>query len=112
MSEKKGARFPIHESDILKSSKLFDTAMKPEWAAARTDPRIVDLTNEKPEVFTVYIHWLYLKTLPTVDTENFETSREYTHSLANVTSWAKKSWMLASRTQRWLRSQMLGKITR
>jgi hypothetical protein len=55
--------FPVLESVVCKSSKFFDNAMKSEWAATRTDPRTMDLTGEKPEVFTVYIHFLLQNTL-------------------------------------------------
>jgi hypothetical protein len=62
-------RFPVYESIIRKSSKFFDNAMKPEWAAARTHPRTFDLTAEDPKLFKNYLHWLYLRTLATVLTE-------------------------------------------
>ncbi|KAJ4365564.1 hypothetical protein N0V83_008184 [Neocucurbitaria cava] len=59
-------KFPVHEALLRKSSLFFDNAMKPEWAASKLDPRDVDLTDEDPEVFKVYLHWLYMRTLPTV----------------------------------------------
>jgi hypothetical protein len=52
--------------------------MKPEWAKARTDPRTVDLSDEVAEVFTVYLHWLYFKTIPTIDTERADIFPDYT----------------------------------
>jgi len=63
-----GIAYPVLESVIRKSSKFFDNAMKPEWASARPDPRVVDLSDEEPEVFGIYIHWLYFRTFPTVTT--------------------------------------------
>lgn len=65
-----GTSFVVHEAVIRKSSQFFDKAMKPEWASSRSDPRCVDLSDEKPEVFKVYLHWLYFKTMPTVAVEN------------------------------------------
>jgi hypothetical protein len=51
-------RFPVHEAIARRSSKLFGNALKPEWAAARPDPRVVDLSDESPEIFYIYLHWL------------------------------------------------------
>jgi hypothetical protein len=64
-----GIQYPIHESVVCKTSTFFDNAMKPEWASARPDPRRVDLSDEEPDIFSIYIHWLYFKTIPSVVTE-------------------------------------------
>ncbi|KAH7095011.1 hypothetical protein FB567DRAFT_586350 [Paraphoma chrysanthemicola] len=61
-------RYPVHEDVIRKSSKFFDNAMKPEWANARPNPREVDLSDEEPKIFQIYLHCMYFKTLPSVHT--------------------------------------------
>jgi hypothetical protein len=58
--------FPVHESLIRKSSKFFDNIMQPQEASLRSFPRIINLTNQDPDIFKIYLHWLYCKTLPTV----------------------------------------------
>jgi len=70
-------RYSVIESAIRKSSKFFDNAMKPEWADSRPDPRVVDLSDEDVEIFEVYLHWLYFKTLPTVCMDDIGRSSEY-----------------------------------
>jgi hypothetical protein len=67
-------KFPVLEVVIRKSSTFFDNAMKPEWASSRAEPRLVDLTDQDPEIFKIYLHWLYFKNVPTVITENFASS--------------------------------------
>ncbi|KAF2827252.1 hypothetical protein CC86DRAFT_208688 [Ophiobolus disseminans] len=62
-------RHPVIESVIRKSSKFFDNAMKPEWATARPDPRVIDLSDEGLDIFKIYLHWLYFRTLLTVVTD-------------------------------------------
>jgi hypothetical protein len=64
-----GIKFPVYEAVIRKSSKFFDNAMKPEWALFRSDVRTIDLAEEDPAIFKVYLHWLYFKTFPTVSTQ-------------------------------------------
>lgn len=63
---KTGTRFPVHESIIRKSSKFFDNALKPEWATSRPDPHVIDLSDEALDTFSVYVHWLYFKNIPSV----------------------------------------------
>lgn len=60
--------YPVHEDVVRKSSKFFDNAMKPEWAKARPNPRVVDLSDEDPRIFQIYLHWMYFKTIPSVYT--------------------------------------------
>jgi hypothetical protein len=67
-----GIHFPVYEAVIRKSSKFFDNAMKPEWANARPNPRVVDLSDEDPKVFKIYLHWVCFKTIPSVYTEKQE----------------------------------------
>ena len=62
----KAVQFPVYEALIRKSSTFFNNAMKPEWARARADPRDIDLSDECPDIFKIYLHWLYFKTFPTV----------------------------------------------
>jgi hypothetical protein len=68
--------FSIHEAIIRKSSEFFDDAMKPEEASTRSDPRVINLSNEDPEIFKIYLNWLYCKTLPTVVASKEESESE------------------------------------
>jgi hypothetical protein len=65
-----GLKLSVHEAVVRRSSVFFDNAMKPEWTASRSEPRVVDLTDEDPGIFKLYLHWLYFKTLSTVATED------------------------------------------
>ncbi|KAH7085363.1 hypothetical protein BKA63DRAFT_499471 [Paraphoma chrysanthemicola] len=58
----------VHEDVIRNSSKVFDNAMKHEWANARPDARGIDLSDEDSKIFQIYLHWMYFKTIPTVHT--------------------------------------------
>lgn len=64
-----GTTYPIHQSLVCASSKFFRSAVKPEWTSSKADPRAVDLSEEVPGTFEIYVHWLYFKTLPTVRME-------------------------------------------
>jgi hypothetical protein len=58
--------FHVHESIIRKSSQFIDLAMHPQAARARSFPRIINLSDTDADIFKIYLHWLYCKTLPTV----------------------------------------------
>lgn len=58
--------FTVHSSVIFKSSPFIKTAPKPEWSASSSSPGTVDLSDECPEIFGIYLNWLYFETLPTV----------------------------------------------
>ena len=64
-----GLQITVIEAILHRSSTFFDNAMKPEWAASRSEHRVVDLTDEDPDIFKLYLHWLYFKTMPTVATK-------------------------------------------
>jgi len=70
-----GTTFPVHESVVCDSSAFFKFAMKPEWTSATS--RIVDLTDEDPDVFEIYLHWLYFKTLSTIQGRPPSADMEY-----------------------------------
>jgi hypothetical protein len=65
-----GNTYPVHESLICASSNFFQTARKPEWSAG--NPGVVDLSDEMPDIFEVYLHWLYFKTFPTIQDQDPE----------------------------------------
>ena len=48
------------------SSAFFRKVLKPEWTALREDRKPIELTDpeDDPETFTIYVHWLYYKSLP------------------------------------------------
>ena len=70
-----GNTYPVHESLICASSDFFQTARKPEWSEG--NPGVVDLSDEKPDIFEVYLHWLYFKTLSTVQDQPPTSNPEY-----------------------------------
>ncbi|KAM0244828.1 hypothetical protein ACHAQJ_010712 [Trichoderma viride] len=54
--------FSVHEHLICRNSDYFKTAMKAYWKSSTSGS--VTLKEEDPEVFEVYLHWLYCETLP------------------------------------------------
>ncbi|KAF2849341.1 hypothetical protein T440DRAFT_399272 [Plenodomus tracheiphilus IPT5] len=51
--------FYIHKDVLCKTSGFFHAAMKQEWSAQRTQP--IDLTDVNPDLFELYVQWLYSK---------------------------------------------------
>jgi hypothetical protein len=49
--------FHVHESVLCKTSAFFQNATKPEWTAPT--PRPIDLSDEYPDIFHLYVQWLY-----------------------------------------------------
>lgn len=54
--------FDVHEDLIRASSAFFDRAMAGPWKEAQD--RTVSLPDDDPEIFALYVHWLYYGTLP------------------------------------------------
>ncbi|KAH0528035.1 hypothetical protein TsFJ059_002947 [Trichoderma semiorbis] len=54
--------YSVHEHLICRTSGYFKTAMKAHWETSTSGS--IDLTEEDPEVFEIYLHWLYFGTLP------------------------------------------------
>jgi hypothetical protein len=61
----------IHEDVLSRNSEYFKRVIKPEWAALREDPDIIDMgpTHSADEVKS-YAHWLYSGSVPTRDFDN------------------------------------------
>lgn len=49
--------FYIHKNVLGKSSAFLQKRMKTEWSG--TSPRPIDLTDEDPDNFEIYLQWLY-----------------------------------------------------
>ncbi|KAI4922003.1 hypothetical protein J4E90_000431 [Alternaria incomplexa] len=49
--------FHIHKGVLCKTSAFFRNATKPEWTAPT--PRPIDLSDERPDIFYLYVQWLY-----------------------------------------------------
>lgn len=49
--------FYVHEWIITASSEFFKSAVKKEWT--RSENREIDLRDESPAEFKIYVHWLY-----------------------------------------------------
>ncbi|PLB48318.1 hypothetical protein P170DRAFT_448051 [Aspergillus steynii IBT 23096] len=54
--------YSVHEQLIRASSVFFDKVMAGEWTESRQ--RTVQLPDDDPEIFALYVHWLYCGTLP------------------------------------------------
>lgn len=52
---------PLQKSILCADSEFFRAATKPEWQGST--PYTVDLTQEDPDAFKVYAHFLYTKTI-------------------------------------------------
>jgi len=64
--------FHIHTSVLCKTSAFFQNATKPEWTGPTRRP--IDLSDERPDVFYLYVQWLYngkiaVKTMPSSDSD-------------------------------------------
>jgi hypothetical protein len=49
--------FHVHKAVLCKTSGFLQAALKPEWQGP--EPRPVDLTDEDPTTFKMYLPWLY-----------------------------------------------------
>ncbi|KAL7912615.1 hypothetical protein GGI35DRAFT_256867 [Trichoderma velutinum] len=68
--------FSVHEHLACRTSEYFKTAMKPYWGTSTSGS--FTLEDEDPEVFEVYLHWLYFETLPVQnDNPGVEGNIEY-----------------------------------
>lgn len=58
--------FQVHGAILCTSSNFFRKVLKPEWTALREENKPIELTDpeDDPETFTIYVHWLYYKSLP------------------------------------------------
>lgn len=61
-----GTTYPVLQYLLCRGSAFFRAAMKPEWNPAKDEIRVVDLTDDEPGIFEVYLHWLYFNKLPPV----------------------------------------------
>lgn len=76
--------FGVHERLMRASSPFFDKAMSPEWQ--ESVQRIIRLPEDEPEIFQLYVHWLYFGTLPVFcdepghlgNTEYLDLAKAYT----------------------------------
>ncbi|KAF2466688.1 uncharacterized protein BDR25DRAFT_268059 [Lindgomyces ingoldianus] len=81
--EQERASYQVHEAVICASAEFFRNAMKPEWASARPDPRVVELPDDVPAAFSLYMHWIYSKRLPVLpDPKELVTGEGGYHTLA------------------------------
>ncbi|KAL6824003.1 hypothetical protein V8C40DRAFT_247034 [Trichoderma camerunense] len=68
--------FSVHEHLICATSDYFKTAMKGHWETSTSGS--ITLKEEDPEVFEIYMHWLYFETLPVQnDNPGLEGNTEY-----------------------------------
>ncbi|KAL6900427.1 hypothetical protein GGI43DRAFT_383903 [Trichoderma evansii] len=68
--------FSVHEHLICRTSEYFKRAMNAYWGTSTSGS--VTLKEEDPEVFEVYLHWLYYETLPVQnDSPGLEGNIEY-----------------------------------
>ncbi len=68
--------FNVHENIICKSSDFFSKAVKGGWKESKD--RSVELPDETPDTFGLYLHWLYRGTIPTkVDEAGAAGTNEY-----------------------------------
>lgn len=68
--------FSVHEHLICRTSDYFKRAMKAYWGTSITGS--LTLKEEDPEVFEIYLHWLYCESLPVQnDNPGFEGNTEY-----------------------------------
>lgn len=54
--------FSVHENLIRTSSPFFDKALTGAWR--ESSQRTIQLPEDEPKIFAIYVHWLYNCTLP------------------------------------------------
>lgn len=54
--------FSVHENLICSSSDFFNKAIQGDWK--ESGERLIRLREHSPDVFMIYLHWLYYHTLP------------------------------------------------
>ncbi|KAL4904482.1 hypothetical protein BDW74DRAFT_179056 [Aspergillus multicolor] len=64
-SEGKPSSAIIHEDLLRLSSKLFDKALSGPWR--ESNERTIELPGDDPDVFAMYVHWLYSGTTITAN---------------------------------------------
>jgi hypothetical protein len=72
--------FTVHEGLICASSAFFKAAMSHNWQ--ESEKRTVRLEEDEPDLFGIYLNWLYCRTLPTREhhwdyTEIFQLAKAY-----------------------------------
>ncbi|RDW92789.1 BTB/POZ domain-containing protein [Aspergillus mulundensis] len=68
--------FVVHEAALREFSPFFDKALTGEWKEARE--RVVQLPEEDPEVFDIFVHWVYCGKLPfSIDEHTGDIDAEY-----------------------------------
>ncbi|KAH7345984.1 hypothetical protein BKA66DRAFT_576724 [Pyrenochaeta sp. MPI-SDFR-AT-0127] len=82
----------IHQDVLSRNSEFLKRALKPEWAALRDEPDIIDLSTHSPNDVKAYAHWLYSGTIPTrdFDDENGSKSDPIWIDLANAYVFGEK----------------------
>ena len=55
--------FTVHKNLICASSPFFERAMSGEWAESAT--QTIEMPDDEPGIFALYIYWLYYNKLPT-----------------------------------------------
>ncbi|KAI4655898.1 hypothetical protein J4E93_000614 [Alternaria ventricosa] len=82
--------FHIHKSVLCKTSAFFQNATKPEWSGPT--PRPIDLSDECPSTFHLYVQWLYsgkiaVKTKPLSDSDTGDRKRESVNQHSMIQSY-------------------------
>ncbi|CAI9627700.1 unnamed protein product [Alternaria burnsii] len=57
-------RLNVHRGVLCKSSKFFQSAMKPEWTDMQAGPNVIDLSVDPVDIVSDYIKWLYCDNIP------------------------------------------------
>ncbi|KAF2660686.1 hypothetical protein K491DRAFT_571812, partial [Lophiostoma macrostomum CBS 122681] len=56
--------FHVHKTLVCTASKFFANATKPGWQNNETGkPKPIDLSDEEPAIFKVFVQWLYGRTI-------------------------------------------------
>lgn len=65
----------VHENLIRASSPFFDKAMTDEWK--KSSQRTVELLDDEPEAFALYVYWLYFRTFPVIGDQSNPSPRNH-----------------------------------
>ncbi|KAF2260985.1 hypothetical protein CC78DRAFT_536017 [Lojkania enalia] len=78
-------KFFVYEGVIVDRSPFFANAMKPEWAEKRKNSRVVELPDDDPAAFALYMQWMFTRRLPILpEDEESSCSFEEFATLSNA----------------------------
>lgn len=81
--EEHQATYTVHAGVICEQAEFFRNALKKEWASMREKPGVIELPDNDPDAFGLYMQWLYSKQISILaDLSDEPEDDEKFHTLA------------------------------